>query len=107
MSDDPNDPLSQATTFDALVERVKRDVEAVDDPAARASHAARLQSIFAAALHEFEEKGAGVVAAAADKIEAGAETVRAEIRAHPVAAISGAFAAGYAVGRAIAGKVRK
>lgn len=107
MDEETNDPATPPTTFDALVERLKRDVEAVKDPAARATHAAKLQSIFSAAMHEIEEKGAGVAAAAAHQIEAGAETVRAEIRTHPVAAISGAFAAGYAVGRAIAGKVRK
>lgn len=93
-----------ATAFDALVERMRRDVrklEARKDDAVKES-SARLQGVLDAAIHEARAKGD--VARAAVGREA--EKLHEEMKAHPTATVSAAFAAGYLIGKSIAGKAR-
>lgn len=94
-----------ATAFDSLIDKMKSDIDADESggDAAGAGHVAHLKSIIEAALREVGGAGDAV----AESVHEGAETIRAQIKAHPAAAISSAFAAGYFVGRTIAGKVKK
>lgn len=95
--DDPNE-----TAFDSLIERMKKDIDGEETkPAER--RAGRLKSVFEAALAE----AVGKRDEAARLLHDGVEKAREEIRAHPTASISAAFAAGYLVGKAIAGRARK
>ncbi|MFN3960258.1 MAG: hypothetical protein ACK4NP_10130 [Parvularculaceae bacterium] len=91
------------TAFDALVEKMKSDVEAGASADDHAGHMSLLQSIFENALAD----AGGVRDQVIGRLNEGKERVRSEIRAHPVASISAAFTAGYVIGRAIAGKARK
>jgi ElaB/YqjD/DUF883 family membrane-anchored ribosome-binding protein len=94
----------EATAFDALVERLKRDVEdAKADGADAKGHVDRLRSILTAALHE-AERAAG---SASVEIQAGADKVREQLKEHPMTTVSAAFSAGYAIGKAIAERTRK
>lgn len=93
------------TTFDSLLAKAKRDLEEIEasDAPADSGAATRLKAIFDAALHE-----AGAVKdSAAQKLHDGAEKVREQIKANPMAAISTAFAAGYLIGKTMAGRVKK
>jgi CHAD domain-containing protein len=90
------------TAFDVLIERMKKDIDSAEEKPAE-SRAGRLKSVFEAALAE----AAGKREDAARLLHVGVEKARDEIRAHPTASISAAFAAGYLVGKAIAGRARK
>jgi hypothetical protein len=94
-----------ATAFDSLIDKMKSDIDAAerDEDPAGAGHAAHLKSIIEAALREV----GGASDLVAESVHEGAETIRTQIKAHPAAAISSAFAAGYFIGRTIAGKVKK
>ncbi|OFX05941.1 MAG: hypothetical protein A3E78_02115 [Alphaproteobacteria bacterium RIFCSPHIGHO2_12_FULL_63_12] len=94
---------SPATAFDALIEKMKSDLARDDAADDRAAHVSKLRSIFDAALADIESKGAE----AASHAREGAQKVSEQMKSHPVSTISGAFAAGYFVGRAIAGRARK
>lgn len=106
------DESADQTAFDTLVAHARREIDdleradAVDDAnnnGANSGGAARLKAIFDAAITE-----AGAVKdEAAHKIQAGAEKVREQIKANPMTTISAAFAAGYMIGRKVAGKVKK
>lgn len=91
------------TAFDALVEKMKRDVSLEDHQAAPADHVSRLAHILDAAVREVAEAGVGV----ASRVHTESEKMRAQMKSHPMATISSAFAAGYFVGKAIAGRARK
>lgn len=92
------------TAFDALVERMKRDVAGLDatKPEAQKNASSRLQTVLDAAIREAREKAINVREAVGD----GAEQLRAEMKSHPAAAVSAAFAAGYVIGKSIAGMAR-
>jgi len=94
---------SAATTFDALIDKMKSDLAAADAATDGSAHVSRLRSIFEAALADIEDKGAY----AASQLREGSHKVREEMKAHPAATISSAFAAGYFIGKAIAGRARK
>lgn len=94
---------SAATTFDALVDKMKSDLANEEVAGDRRAHVSRLRSIFDAALADLEGKGAH----AAEQVREGTEKVREQMKSHPMATISSAFAAGYFVGKAIAGRARK
>lgn len=94
---------ASATAFDALVDKMKADISKERPAQDPADHVSLLQSIFHAALAD-----AGAARdALAGQINEGKESIRAEIRSHPAATISAAFAAGYVVGKSIVGKIRK
>ncbi len=99
---DKQDP-SDATAFDLLVERVKREIAEGDGARPHSAHVSKLNDIFETALADIGDKGAH----AAQQFHDGAEKVRGQMKAHPMTTISSAFAAGYFVGKAIAGKARK
>lgn len=103
MTDPQSSGDNRATAFDALVEKMKSEAERDAPEKAHADHASLLQSIFESALAD----AGGVRDSVVGRLNEGKEKIRAEIRAHPVTSISAAFTAGYAIGRAIAGKVRK
>jgi ElaB/YqjD/DUF883 family membrane-anchored ribosome-binding protein len=100
-----NDDQHGATTaFDALLEKMKRDVEEMEKAETPAGGAAaKLKAIFDAAL---QEAGAAKENAA-QKLHEGAEKARDQLKAHPVTTISAAFAAGYMIGKSIAGRVKR
>lgn len=98
---EPKDETS-STAFDALIDRMKKEIDG-EEQKPTVGRAARLKSLFEAALAE----AAGRRDDAARLLHDGVEKARDEIRAHPTASISAAFAAGYLVGKAIAGRVRK
>lgn len=101
---DPEKPGSAAeTTFDALIERMKHDISTEENAQTRTGAAARLGEVIEAALHEAGGKAAHV----AEQVHDASEKVKTEMRSHPTATISGAFAAGYFIGKAIAGRARK
>lgn len=100
---DPSEAPSQSTAFDLLVERVKRELAEGDGERPHSHHVSKLHAIFETALAEIGDRGAN----AAHQIQGGAEKVREQMKAHPMTTISSAFAAGYFVGKAIAGKARK
>jgi ElaB/YqjD/DUF883 family membrane-anchored ribosome-binding protein len=92
-----------ATAFDMLIDKMRSDLAKEDAAGDRPAHVSRLRSIFNAALADIEGKGVHAVEQARES----AEKVRDQMKAHPMATISGAFAAGYFVGKAIAGRARK
>lgn len=92
-----------ATAFDMLIEKMKSDLAKEDDAGDSAAHVSRLRSIFNAARADIEGKGAYAV----EQAREGTEKIRDQMKAHPMATISSAFAAGYFVGKAIAGRARK
>lgn len=94
---------SDETAFDVLIERMKRDISEAEHAQLSAHHAARFHDLLDAALRE----AAGGAAHAGERIHEVGEKARAEMKAHPAAAISSAFAAGYVIGKAIAGGTRK
>jgi hypothetical protein len=91
------------TTFDALIEKMKHDVSLDENQGAPAEHVSRLAHILEAAVREVADAGEGV----ATRLHTETEKMRAQMKSHPVATISSAFAAGYFVGKAIAGRARK
>jgi hypothetical protein len=98
--------LPQKTAFDTLLERMKKDVVELEERSAAApaeSRAPRLQGILDAAIREARSKGDTIRSNIAD----GAEALREEMRAHPGASVSAAFAAGYMVGKSIAGRTKR
>lgn len=105
MDPSPGDSeMDDATTFDALVEKLKRDVaDAKADGADAHGQVDRLRSILVAALHEAEN----AVESASGNLQAGAGKVREHMKTHPMMTVSAAFAAGYAIGKAIAERTRK
>jgi ElaB/YqjD/DUF883 family membrane-anchored ribosome-binding protein len=91
------------TAFDSLVERMRRDVEALETTDGRASEGiAKLKAILDAALHE----AGAAKASAAQAVEGGAKKAHDEMKAHPMTTISAAFAAGYMIGKSIAGRMK-
>ncbi|NWG70912.1 MAG: hypothetical protein HXY23_04775 [Parvularculaceae bacterium] len=101
-----SEDLPAKTAFDTLLERMKKDVAELEERSAAApdeARAARLQGILDAAIREARNKGDAIRSNIAD----GTEALREEMRAHPGASISAAFAAGYMVGKAIAGRSRR
>jgi len=94
---------SAETTFDALVEKMKSDLAGADAASDGSAHLSRLRDIFDAALADIEGKGAH----AASQLREGTHKLREEMKAHPMATVSSAFAAGYFVGKAIASRARK
>lgn len=103
MTDSDRMDDAHPTAFDALVEKMKADISR-DAPAKdQSDHASLLQAVFKAALADAEDVRDSVIG----RLNEGKEKIRTEIRSHPVTSISAAFTAGYAIGRAIAGKVRK
>ncbi len=103
MTDPNTSGDAHSTAFDTLVEKMKSEMEREAPEKTHADHASLLQSIFERALAD----AGGVRDSVVGRFHEGKEKIRAEIRAHPVTSISAAFTAGYAIGRAIAGKVRK
>jgi hypothetical protein len=93
-----------ATTFDALIARMRRDVRDLEvrEEEGRRASASRLQAVLDAAIHEARVKGAEV----RETVGAGAEMLRAEMQRHPTASVSAAFAAGYLIGKSIVGRTR-
>lgn len=91
------------TAFDALVDKIRSDVRADPSREDHAGHVSLLQSIFENALSDAGNARDAVVG----RLNEGKENIRSEIRSHPVASISAAFTAGYVIGKAVAGKVRK
>lgn len=94
---------STATTFDALIEKMKSDLAGADAEKNDSGHVSRLRAIFEAAVADIEGKSAHAVS----QLREGTHKVREEMKTHPMATISSAFAAGYFVGKAIAGRARK
>lgn len=97
--------LPTKTAFDTLLERMKKDVSEAETrgPLDVRGSATRLQGILDAAIHEAREKGDVIRATVAD----GAEQLREEMRRHPTATVSAAFAAGYLVGKSVAGRAKR
>lgn len=93
-----------ATAFDALVARMKHDVKDLEarKGGALKESSSRLQGILDAAIHEAKTKGEYARAA----VEEGAEKIHDQLKKHPTATVSAAFAAGYLIGKSIAGKAR-
>ena len=97
------------TAFDTLLERMKKDVADLDERAVaapiegRAAASSRLQGILDAAIREARDKGEVIRTNIAD----GAEQLREEMRRHPTVTVSAAFAAGYMIGKSIAGRARR
>ena len=102
MAADPKPDAGQ-TTFDALIEGMKREIDINDVAEERPHHVARLRSIFEAALHEAEDKGDEAL----ELVKSETGKIREQMKAQPMATISGAFAVGYLVGRTIAGRSRR
>lgn len=93
------------TAFDTLLDRMRKDVAETEtrDPHGAAQGAAvRLQGVLDAAIREARDKGGAIRATVAD----GAEALRDEMRRHPTATVSAAFAAGYLIGKNIAGRAK-
>lgn len=98
--------LPAKTAFDTLLERMRKDVTELEERHAAApdeARAPRLQGILDAAIKEARNRSDAIRSTVAD----GAEALREEMRAHPGASISAAFAAGYMVGKSIAGRSRR
>ncbi|MEK7265716.1 MAG: hypothetical protein AAB227_06410 [Pseudomonadota bacterium] len=95
--------VTASTAFDALIDKMKIDLAKEGEAGDRSAHVSRLRSIFEAALADIEGKGAHT----AEQVREGTQKVREQMKAHPMATISSAFAAGYFVGKAISGRARK
>jgi len=103
MDEAENAAAKGETAFDALVEKMKCDVSLEDDQCAPSEHVMRFAHILEAAAREVAEAGSAV----ASRVHAESDKMRAQMKSHPMATISSAFAAGYFVGKAIAGRARK
>ncbi len=104
MSDPENSSGAAPTAFDALVDKMRRDIEKMEkEEAPAADRVSKLKTILDAALHE----AGAAKTAAAQTLHDGAERVRDQMKAHPMTTISSAFAAGYMIGKSIAGRVKK
>ncbi len=103
MDEANSDAAKTETTFDALVEKMRRDVSLEENQRAPTEHVTRFTHILEAAVREVADAGSGV----ASRVHTESEKMRAQMKSHPMATISSAFAAGYFVGKAIAGRVRK
>ena len=93
------------TAFDTLLARMKKDIaelEAREPAGAGRGGAERLQGVLDAAIREARDKGDAIRA----NIGEGAEKLREEMRRHPAATVSAAFAAGYMIGKTIVGRSR-
>jgi thiamine monophosphate synthase len=93
-----------ATAFDALVARMRRDVKTLEarDEGGLKESSARLQHILDAAVREARAKVGEARAAVAD----GLDDIHDGMKAHPAATVSAAFAAGYLIGKSIAGRTK-
>lgn len=91
------------TAFDAIVDKMKKELNGAESGAASTAHVSQLRAIFDAALHEMAAKGGS----AAGRIHDEAEKMRTQMASHPAITVSSAFAVGYFIGKAIAGKARK
>jgi len=103
-----SDELPAKTTFDTLLQRMKKDVSelearSVTAPAEARSSATRLQGVLDAAIREAREKTEVI----RTTVAGGADQLREEMRRHPAATVSAAFAAGYLVGKSIAGRAKE
>jgi hypothetical protein len=97
----------QKTAFDTLLERMKKDVRETEERAAVSGNegrwaADRLQGVLNAAIREARDKGERVRAHLSD----GAEVLHEEMRKNPAATVSAAFAAGYLIGKTVAGRAK-
>ncbi len=102
-----SEELPAKTAFDTLLERMKKDVTELEArsasaPAEARGSAMRLQGVLDAAIREAREKTEVI----RSTVAGGADQLREELRRHPAATVSAAFAAGYLVGKSIAGRAK-
>jgi len=92
-----------STAFDTLADHMRREMKEGEEAKHGPDAMARLVAAFSAVLGEADDLREGVTEAMREE----GQKISEQMKTHPAATISSAFAAGYLVGKSVTRKVRK